>query len=145
MVEVLAKSQALTAWVLTGTIWVIQLLHYPAFRYVSAERFREFHQFHTSRITFWVAPWMSLELFGALAWWWVEWERFGDTFFRFSFWNLVVVVGIWASTFFLSVPLHEKLSRGYHSKLVDRLVSTNWLRTVLWSLRAVGLTGTFFY
>ncbi|MEM9735245.1 MAG: hypothetical protein AAF908_01395, partial [Pseudomonadota bacterium] len=44
---------------------------------------------------------------------------------------------VWASTFFVQVPLHGKLERGHDATLVRRLVMTNWLRTFLWTARGV--------
>jgi hypothetical protein len=37
-------------------------------------------------------------------------------------------------TALVSVPLHRRLSSGYRARVVDRLIHTNWLRTVGWSL-----------
>ncbi len=42
---------------------------------------------------------------------------------------------IWASTFFVQVPLHEKLGGGFDADVQKRLVSTNWIRTIFWTLR----------
>lgn len=39
------------------------------------------------------------------------------------------------STFLLSVPLHQKLQKtGPEPETITKLVSTNWIRTILWSL-----------
>jgi hypothetical protein len=49
----------------------------------------------------------------------------------------LVVLFIWISTFTLSVPCHKKLSLGKDSKTIDQLVKTNWIRTILWSLKSL--------
>ena len=51
--------------------------------------------------------------------------------------NLIIVILIWFSTFFIQVPLHQKLSKGKKNSLIDKLVLTNWFRTVLWTLRSI--------
>ncbi|OZC02533.1 hypothetical protein BSZ36_05815, partial [Rubricoccus marinus] len=43
---------------------------------------------------------------------------------------------IWASTAFIQVPLHNALGGAFDAEAHSRLVGTNWIRTVLWSLRA---------
>jgi hypothetical protein len=46
------------------------------------------------------------------------------------------------STARLQVPCHRKLARGFDADVARRLVATNWIRTVCWSLRlliALGL------
>ena len=58
--------------------------------------------------------------------------------------NLVLLAGIWLSTLFLSVPIHSELGHGQDQNKIDRLVKTNWPRTILWSLRLIILTIYFF-
>ena len=47
---------------LTGLIWVIQLVHYPAFRFVESSAFINFERLHTQRISLIVIPLMFTEL-----------------------------------------------------------------------------------
>ena len=49
----------------------------------------------------------------------------------------VLVILVWAVTFFISVPCHNALSFKKDDLQIARLVSTNWLRTAAWSLVAV--------
>jgi hypothetical protein len=37
------------------------------------------------------------------------------------------------------MPLHEKLAQGYSSAIIDRLVRSNWWRTIAWTLRGLSL------
>jgi hypothetical protein len=53
--------------------------------------------------------------------------------------GLVAVGMIWASTVFLQVPCHNRLLSGFDLAAYQRLVSTNWIRTVLWSVRGAVL------
>ena len=117
---------------LTGLIWVVQIVHYPCFRFVSAERFLEFNHFHQNAITYVVAPAMIFELVTGLV---LLSQNLSDG----RFWGLFVFMAlIWLSTFFLSVPLHNKLvSNGLDLAVIDRLVLTNWPRTLLWTLRSI--------
>ena len=51
--------------------------------------------------------------------------------------GLVLVLIIWLSTSLLQVPCHRRLSHGFSHAVHHRLVLTNWIRTIAWSLRAV--------
>jgi hypothetical protein len=127
---------ALAAY-LTGLIWTVQLVHYPGFAYVAPEKFGAFHQHHTRTMSWVVLAPMVLEL-GLAAWLaWQGREALGAA----GWWALALVLLIWAATFFISVPFHNRLAAdGYSYVAIDGLVRTNWLRTVAWTLRS-GLLG----
>jgi hypothetical protein len=118
---------------LTGVIWVIQLVQYPFFSHFDPESFTKYHDEYRFWITPVVAPPMIVELLSATFLLFYPPENIDSNFLRLG---LVLTVIIWASTFFLQVPLHEKLAVGFDAKTHSRLVNTNWLRTVAWSLRA---------
>lgn len=127
------KVQVACSLLMTGLIWLIQLVHYPSFHFVDPQRFQEFHLQHSSRITFIVAPLMGLELVTAVL---LVYERGGS----YAWWlNLLGVVLIWGCTAFLSVPLHNQLGNGYEYDKVHALVVTNWPRTLIWTVRSIWL------
>jgi len=123
---------AASSWMMAGVIWVVHLLHYPAFQFIEKKQFATFHQFHTQKISFIVIPVMLIELFGTF-----YWVFFTQLPLVLTVSSLVIVVAIWVATFALQVPLHNKLSKGYDISNIDKLVSTNGIRTGLWSLKAV--------
>ncbi|MGI4755977.1 MAG: hypothetical protein ACRYGF_03920 [Janthinobacterium lividum] len=52
-------------------------------------------------------------------------------------WFGAALVGvIWLSTALLQVPLHNRLQARHSVADAKRLVATNWVRTVAWSIRA---------
>jgi hypothetical protein len=55
-----------------------------------------------------------------------------------------LVVVIWFSTFLLQVPCHTRLSQGFDAQIHAQLVSTNWIRTLAWSARAVVAMGMIY-
>lgn len=126
------KLHLFCCFFMTGVIWIIQWVHYPSFNYIEKSEFISFENFHGNRITFIVGPLMILELMTAF---YLYFQK--DS----PFWivNLVGVLLIWVSTFFLSVPAHTQLSEGYSIEIIRRLVVTNWPRTLLWSLRSLVL------
>jgi hypothetical protein len=125
------------AWLLTGLIWTIQLVHYPLFGAVGADQFVAYHAHHSARITWLVGPVMTAEL--AAAAWLVTSRPMGMA--AGAAWLAAVLVAlVWLSTGLLQVPLHVRLGGGQDLRLVQRLVATNWVRTVAWTVRALLLT-----
>jgi hypothetical protein len=51
--------------------------------------------------------------------------------------GLLLVAGIWLSTALFQAPRHTILGRGFDPAAHRFLVSSNRLRTVLWSLRGL--------
>ena len=51
--------------------------------------------------------------------------------------GVILLAGIWMSTALLQVPCHETLAKGFDADVHHRLVSTNWIWTVAWSLRGL--------
>ena len=115
-----------------GVILVVQLVHYPLFRYVRAADYEAFQALHMRRITWIVGPAMTTELVtaGWLAWTpppglppWMTWTGLG------------LVAFIWITTGLVQVPLHRWLTEGFDAAAHRRLIATNWLRTGAWALR----------
>ena len=117
---------------LVGVIWIVQILVYPAMANVGAGDYSAYHNLHTSRISPVVAPAMIIELLTAIYFVFAVWETVDRRYFWFG---LALVLIIWISTFFLQVPLHEKLAKGFSADVQQRLVWTNWIRTIAWTLR----------
>ncbi len=119
---------------MVGVILTVQLVHYPLMNWVEPAQFREFHGAHSRQMTWVVLLPMVVEL-GTSGWLalqplpgvpkWLLWA------------GLTLAVLTWAATFFISVPLHGKLSGGFDSGVHQALVRTNWVRTVLWTLHGI--------
>lgn len=121
-----------TTLYLVGLIWVVQILVYPSMGSVGADGYAAYHNLHTSRITPVVAPAMIVELLTAIYFAFAPIEKINSGYF----WcGLILVLIIWASTFFVQVPLHERLAANFDGDVQKRLVLTNWIRTIAWSLR----------
>jgi hypothetical protein len=122
---------------LTGVIWVIQLVHYPAFQFVSEQDFTPFHNFHSARISALVIPLMLAELICSVLG--IGLSLLARSMTNILFWsfNLTAIIGVWASTFLITVPLHNQLSIRKDFGMIRKLVSTNWIRTVLWTFRTL--------
>lgn len=119
---------------MVGLIWFVQLVHYPLFESVGAEGFAEYERLHQRQTSFVVGPLMAVE--GATAVWLVlappnQMSRLLPLL------GLGVLGVVHASTVLLQVPQHTALVNGYDAARVRRLVRTNWVRTVGWSVRGI--------
>ena len=121
-------------WALFGLIWVTQIVTYPGFMDVGVDSFKVYHQNYMGAITLVVMPLMLTELGVGC---WLVWHNH----FHWEWLIPLILVGIiWASTFFLQVPMHETLVKGKDTDVIHSLVQTNWIRTIAWTLKAAWLT-----
>lgn len=75
---------------------------------------------------------MSIELVTSA---WLAWSAPSDITLHQA--GFIAVALIWLVTFFIQVPLHNKLSEARDKEAISRLVSSNWIRTSLWSLKSI--------
>ena len=129
-IEILSNVHFLSTSLMVGIIWVIQLLHYPAFHFIKEIDYVEFQHFHMQRISFIVVPVMILELFSAFML--VYYIRSNLLILC-----MIILLFIWLITFVFFTKLHQSLLDGYDKTIVDKLVKINWSRTILWSLRLI--------
>lgn len=126
---------------LVGVVWFVQRVHYPLFAGVGFQHFPAYQRDHVARVTPIVAPIMLIEAGTGLA------------LLAFPPPNVPLMLPglglgllgiIWLSTFLLQVPRHDELKTGFDAASHQRLVATNWIRTILWSLRGGLVLGMIF-
>ena len=125
----LVIAQLASTLPLVGLIWTIQLVHYPLFELVGEESQVDYQKQHMNRITWVVAPLMLIELVTVGLLWVLA---------PFDVWAIVgalLVAVIWASTVIIQVPCHGRLAAGFDRAIHRRLVDSNWIRTIAWTLR----------
>ena len=134
LLTVVVVAQAAASLAMTGLIWTIQLVQYPVMREVPASAFVAFEAQHTRRITWVVGPLMTIEGLCVLALlalrpsemsWWLPWAGAAAE---------AVAIGV---TALVSAPIHGRLSSGKDDALLSRLLTTNWVRTAVWTARGV--------
>ena len=115
-----------------GIIWFAQIVHYPLFSKVGTDNFTEYQNSNLRRTVLVVIPLQIVELFTALILVW----KVPLGILPIQAWTNLILIGItWISTATLQVPRHKKLASGFDQKTQDILVSSNWIRTVAWSIR----------
>jgi hypothetical protein len=129
----LAVHLAATAGMM-GLIWFVQLVHYPLFAAVGSDHFVAYESAHQKRTSWVVGPLMGAEGVSALV---IPAVLRDEVGLVLPLAGLVLLAVIHASTVFLQVPAHTRLATGYDAAVQHRLVRTNWIRTIGWSLRVV--------
>ena len=119
---------------MTGLIWFVQVVHYPLFAKVGPESFKEYEHAHQRQATWVVAPLMLIEA-GTAAWLVMPWAAASRTWATWS--GLLLLLVVWLSTLLVQMPLHAALEVSGSRDAMKRLVRTNWIRTVAWTMRAV--------
>jgi hypothetical protein len=133
-VSLVVVVHAASTLFLAGTIWTIQVVHYPLFARVGPEGFAAAMVDHGRRITgVIVVPWAVQGL--TTAWLLVRPPAGVPTGL---IWSAAVLAAVpVAVTIAASVPAHRDLGRGFDPAAHARLLATNWLRTGAWTVHAV--------
>ncbi|MCH9632490.1 MAG: hypothetical protein S4CHLAM6_08260 [Chlamydiae bacterium] len=117
---------------LFGVIWFVQLVHYPIFLFLNYDSNHNPFVFHQARSSIVVLPAMALELVSIVVLMFIPYPNYIIVTTL-----LVFTLLIWLATFTMQVPCHKVLKAEKDEKVIRRLIWTNWLRTGLWTLKAV--------
>jgi len=131
----------LGAVVMTAVIWFVQLVQYPMFARIGPLEFPAYATEYQRRVGWIVIGPMLLEVATAVGL--VIWHSSFAS--RPAMIAALILLGVaWLFTFFVQVPIHERLRLAKDEAAIHRLVSTNWGRTIAWTGRAV-LTGALVF
>lgn len=119
---------------MVGVIWFVQVVHYPLMGAIGKTEFLTYEQRHKWLTTWVVGPPMLVEAATTVLF---LWFRPSGVSIWFVWFGVILLAILWLSTAFLQVPCHESLSKGFDAIVHRRLVLTNWIRTVAWSLRGL--------
>tara|TARA_B100002052_G_C15875711_1_gene596834 strand:+ start:1826 stop:2248 length:423 start_codon:yes stop_codon:yes gene_type:complete len=113
-----------------GVILTTQVVSYPMFLAVNSKNFSYYHSNYVSKISIIAAPIMLLELFFSIV----------IVVFAMNSLSIILLLStcsIFLSTFFIQVPLHDKIKNTYNVFLFKKLINTNILRTFLWMFKTL--------
>ena len=119
---------------MVGLIWFVQVVHYPLMASVGEQGYAAYQQAHMRLTTWVVGPPMLMEAGTALGL--VLLVPMGVQL-SLAWRAFSILILIWIVTALFSVPAHQRLLQNFDSKAHRRLVQTNWLRTLGWTLRAI--------
>jgi hypothetical protein len=120
--------------VMVGVIWFVQHVHYPllaTFGVKSAASVAVDHQRRTGHV---VAVPMAVEGLSTLV---LLVSRPDGVMWLWPWVGAALLAVALGSTVLLSVPLHARMAADPQVDTGRRLVTTNWPRTVAWSLRGI--------
>ncbi|MEJ6733755.1 MAG: hypothetical protein QNK90_16945 [Opitutaceae bacterium] len=122
-------AQCATTWALVGLMWVVQVVIYPQMARMVPEGFASWHHAYAGRISRVVVPLMGAEAILVAVW------VYASPTILMGWISAVLVLIIWLSTICIQIPLHRRLASGWNVATIERLVATNWIRTLAWTLR----------
>ena len=117
--------------IMVGVIWVVQLVHYPSFKYVNESDYIIFQKYHMSNISYIVFPVMFTELITALI---ILFFGEKSLFFVLS---LICLFLIWVITGVLFTKYHSILKEGKDLMIIEKMIKANWIRALLWTMRLI--------
>lgn len=125
---------ATATWSMVGVIWFVQVVHYPLvlgrFAQALGDEARSLQSLHMQRTTYVVAPLMFAEATTAVGLWAMERSLLTTL-------GLLALAICWGSTALFQVPCHRRLEESFDQGIADRLVRSNWIRTIAWSTRGL--------
>ena len=119
-----------------GVSLITHFVTYPSFKLIKSSLFSEFHKSYTNKMLFIVAPVMILELISSLL---LVIFDISDNNTEIGL--LISLMLIWFLTFFIIVPIHNKLTVNYNKDLNQKLIKYNGLRTIFWIIKLILFIG----
>ena len=139
---ILLVANLVSTFYMVGLIWMVQVVHYPLFAKVGTGQFQSYQTSHQSLTSLVVGPPMLLEFSTALLLIWNP-PLHVPSWIVYAAFALLLI--IWASTAFIQVPCHGKLMGGFDADVHLRLVASNWIRTIAWTVRGTLVTWMLVY
>ena len=122
--------------IMVGVSLITHFVTYPSFKLIKSSLFSEFHKSYTNKMLFIVAPVMILELISSLFL-----VIFDVSHNNTEIGLLISLILIWFLTFFIIVPIHNKLTVNYNKHLNQKLIKYNGLRTIFWIIKLILFIG----
>ena len=133
--EIILAAQALASAAMCGLIWFVQRVHYPLFARTDTAHAADYADENQRRTAPVVIPPMLIEAATAAIIAANPPQAIGRPA---ALTGLAMVAALWLSTLLVQMPLHGQLKHAGHTPAtVAALVQSNWLRTILWSARAM--------
>ena len=121
-----------------GISLITQFITYPSFKSIDLNLFSNFHKAYTRKMLFIVGPVMIIEFLSLAILLFVN--------FNFNFLiQFTLICSIWVLTFFVIVPIHNKISIKPKINLFNRLIQLNLIRTIFWILKFLSLLLIFIF
>lgn len=119
---------------MVGLTWFVQAVHYPLFAEVGEERFPNYHELHSVRVTWVVVLPMVVELASSIMLAISPPPGLG----ALALAGAVLAIAVWVVTLAWAAPTHGMIGReGLTPRLHARLDRASLVRSWLWTLHGV--------
>lgn len=125
-------AQLISSLSMLGIVGFVHIVQYPMLALVPSSGREEFEKRYCDKAGLIIAPLMIVEALSAL--YFTIYSPFKFSLLSIS--GLAIVALIWAITFGISVPAHQRLISSWDDAVHRRLMFSNLLRVILWILRA---------
>lgn len=129
--SIILVAQLISTICMLGIVSFVHIVQYPMLALVPKEGREEFERRYCDKAGLIIAPLMIIEASTAI--FFALYTPLRLTPLTTS--GLGLVALIWITTFFISVPLHQKLIVTWDDAIHRRLMLSNLLRLILWVLR----------
>jgi hypothetical protein len=142
MMEALPEIRLISDTAMFVLIWMVQLIIYPAFKWIDASTFKAWHHRYTKTMGFVVTPLIIIQSISLG----LQISQ-GASCTAIQAAGAILIALLVTAT--QSVPCHKALQdHGKKTELIEHLVRTNWIRTLCWtipftlsSMQYIGLYG----
>lgn len=117
-----------------GVMWTVQTVVYPQFRNVEPEQFASYAAAHNTGIMWTLVLLAPAEVIFAG---WLFLDPPAGLSRGLIFFSGLLLAIAWVSTGLYFGPFHGRFQGPYDRSQIDLLINTNWIRTGLWTARAV--------
>ena len=127
--KIILLIHAFTTVFMTGLCWFVQVVHYPLFKEIDRDTFPAYER--KNAVTgFITVPIMTIEVITGII---LLYNYPEDLYIA----NIALLGVIWLSTLIFQVPIHIKLMSEGSPKLITKVIRTNWIRTLSWTVRSL--------
>lgn len=123
--------QIFLTWTMVGITCFTQVVHFPLYRKIK-EGFVQYERSHIRRTALLLGPLMLLEAVTAVI---LISVAPSGIFIKLATTNFIFLIFIWLSTFLLNIYQHQKLSIRFSKDTLHDLITSNWIRLVLWAAK----------
>ena len=129
--NLLILTHVFLAVFMTGLCWFVQVVHYPLFQFVGKTDFPKYER--KNMITGWITiPALIAESITGIGLMVLS----PNIVYAINIGFLVLIA---TSTFLYQVPLHLQLGKRASTYKINKLIRTNWIRTISWTCRSIML------
>jgi hypothetical protein len=139
--ELVLIAHFAASFAMAGIMWFVQIAYYPNLACIGPAEFVRYQHEHIRRVTAVAWTMLIVELATALI---LPLLAAPVLFRTLAIANLLLLLVVWYSTWFVQVPLHKVLEQGYCDEVHRRLVQTNWVRTICYTVRGAILLSLMF-